>query len=96
MKEHSDTSSGVHSRAALKVIPMDAQAKGEVERLLTSLVQGQGIAFVESQGGHLQKGVVDMAFPKFGLLWVLGELGERKLLDGAIHTFWSLDKPPMS
>lgn len=69
---------------------MDTQAKSEVERLLSSLVQGQDIAFIESQTGHLQKGVVDMAHPKFGLLWVLRELGERKLLDSAIHTFWPL------
>lgn len=75
---------------------MDAQTKTEVERLLSSLVQGQGIAFSESKGGHVQEGVVDLAFPKFGLLWILGQLGERKLLDSAIHMFWPLDKPPVS
>lgn len=61
----------------------------EIEVLL-SLAPGHLIA-VSDDAGQFWRGSVDATFPEHGFVWVFTDLGERKLLDIAVHTIWRLD-----
>jgi hypothetical protein len=37
-------------------------------------------------------GWVDMTFPEQGLVWIIRDFGERKLLDISKHTVWRADE----
>jgi hypothetical protein len=62
----------------------------EIEVLL-SLAPGHRIAVSDHGTGEFWRGSVDVTFPEHGFIWVFTDLGERKLLDVAIHTIWRLD-----
>lgn len=63
----------------------------EIEVLL-SLAPGHRIA-VGDDIGHFWRATVDVTFPEYAFVWVFTDLGERKLIDIAIHTVWRLDTP---
>ena len=64
----------------------------EVETFL-SLEPGHRIVALDHETGEVRRGWVDAPFPQHGFVWVFTELGERKLLDIALHTVWRPDTP---
>jgi hypothetical protein len=59
----------------------------EIEIFL-SLARGDRIAARDHETGALCCGRVDMTFPEHGFVWVITDVGERKLLDIGVHTIW--------
>lgn len=59
----------------------------EIEIFL-SLARGHRIAARDHETGALWRGWVDMPFPDHGFVWVITDVGERKLLDIGVHTVW--------
>ena len=59
----------------------------EIEVFL-SLARGHRIAVRDHETGALWYGRVDMTFPDHGFVWVITDVGERKLLDVGVHTIW--------
>lgn len=57
----------------------------EIEIFL-SLAPGHCIAVRDHETGALWLGWVDMTFPENGFVWVITDVGERKLLDAGVHT----------
>ena len=53
-----------------------------------SLALGHCIAVRDPETGALWTGRVDMTFPENGFVWVITDVGERKLLDIGVHTIW--------
>ncbi len=64
----------------------------EIESFL-SLAPGHRIAVRDHETGALRRGWVDMTFPEHGFVWVMTDIGERKLLEIGVHTVWQLDRP---
>lgn len=62
----------------------------EVESFL-SLSHGHRVTVRDHETGELWRGSVDLTFPEHGFVWVFTNLGERKLLDIAVHTVWRSD-----
>ena len=67
--------------------PKDCPTRCEVQAFL-SLAPGHRIIFMDHETGVVQRGVVDAPFPERAFVWVVTDLGERKLLDIALHTVW--------
>lgn len=63
----------------------------EIEIFL-SLARGHRIAARDHETGALWRGRVDMSFPDHGFVWVITDVGERKLLDIGVHTVWLPDQ----
>lgn len=57
----------------------------EIEVFL-SLSPGDPVAVRDHETGALWRGRVDMTFPDHGFVWVITDVGERKLLDIGVHT----------
>ena len=70
----------------------DFLSRCEVEAFLF-LEPGHRVFVLVHETGEVWRGVVDLPFPERGLMWVVTDLGERKLLDIGLHTFWQLDSP---
>jgi hypothetical protein len=56
--------------------------------IFLSLARDHDIAVRDHQTGAFWRGRVDMPFPEHGFVWVITDLGERKLLSIALHTVW--------
>ncbi|WP_156945015.1 hypothetical protein [Arthrobacter sp. I3] len=65
----------------------DCPTRCEVEAFL-SLAPGHRIVFMDHETGVVRRGVVDVTYPERAFVWVVTDLGERKLLDIAVHTVW--------
>lgn len=63
----------------------------EIEIFL-SLARCQHIAVRDHETGATWRGWVDTTFPDHGFVWVITEVGERKLLDIGGHTVWRPDE----
>lgn len=63
----------------------------EIETFL-SMARGHRIAVRDHETGALWRGRVDMTFPDHGFVWVITDVGERKLLDINVHTVWRPDQ----
>lgn len=79
-------------RAALNAAPgknglKESLTECEIEVFL-SLARGDRIAVRDHETGALWRGRVDTPFPDHGFVWVITDLGERKLLDIGVHTIW--------
>ncbi|WP_223988140.1 hypothetical protein [Arthrobacter sp. NicSoilB8] len=70
--------------------PKDSLTTCEVEAFLL-LAPGHRIVALDHETGEVWRGSVDVPFPEHGLVWVVTDLGERKLLDIAMHTVWRPD-----
>ena len=57
-----------------------------------SLARGHRITVRDHETGALWRGWVDMPFPEHGFVWVITDVGERKLLDIGVHTVWRPDQ----
>lgn len=55
------------------------------------LAPGHRIVLLVHETGEVRRGWVDLPFPEHGFVWVVTDLGERKLLDIALHTVWRSD-----
>jgi hypothetical protein len=78
--------------AALHAVPRknglkESLTECEIEIFL-SLARGHRIAVRDHETGALWRGRVDMPFPDHGFVWVITDVGERKLLDIGVHTIW--------
>lgn len=60
--------------------------------IFLSLARGHRIAVRDHETGALWCGLVDMTFPDHGFVWVITDVGERKLLDIGVHTVWRPDE----
>lgn len=60
--------------------------------IFLSLARGHRIAAIDHETGALWRGWVDMTFPEHGFVWVITDVGERKLLDIGVHTVWRPDQ----
>lgn len=76
--------------AAGRIGPKDSLTRCEVEAFLL-LAPGHRVAALDHETGEIRRGSVDAVFPEHGLVWVVTDLGERKLLDIALHTVWPTD-----
>ena len=56
--------------------------------IFLSLAPGHLIAVRDHETGAVWGGWVDMTFPEHGFVWVITDVGERKLLDIGVHTIW--------
>lgn len=63
----------------------------EIEVFL-SLAGGHRIVSRDRETGVLWRGRVDMTFPEHGFVWIITDIGERKLLDIGVHTVWRPDE----
>lgn len=68
----------------------DSLTRCEVEAFLL-LAPGHRIVALDHETGEVRRGWVDAPFPEHGFVWVVTDLGERKLLDIALHTVWRPD-----
>jgi hypothetical protein len=70
--------------------PKDSLTRCEVEAFLL-LAPGHRIMVLDHQTGEVRRGLVDATFPERGFVWAVTDLGERKLLDIALHSVWQPD-----
>jgi hypothetical protein len=82
--------------AALDAVPRrnglkESLTECEIEIFL-SLARGHRIAVRDHETGALWGGRVDMTFPEHAFVWVITDVGERKLLDIGVHTVWRPDQ----
>lgn len=70
----------------------DSLTRCEVDAFLL-LAPGHPIILLVHETGEVRRGWVDVPFPEHGIVWVVTDLGERKLLDIALHTVWRSDVP---
>ena len=54
--------------------------------IFLSLTRGHRVAVRDRETGALLRGRVDMTFPEHGFVWVVTDVGERKLLDIGVLT----------
>ena len=89
------------ARCSLRAAALDAAwgRNGSKESLteceteiFLSLARGHRIIVRDHETGALWHGRVDMTFPEHGFVWVITDVGERKLLDIAVHTVWRPDQ----
>ncbi|MGO4807772.1 hypothetical protein AB4089_21925 [Arthrobacter sp. 2MCAF15] len=82
--------------AALDAAPRRNGSKASLTECETeiflSLARGHRIVVRDHETGALWGGRVDMTFPDHGFVWVITDVGERKLLDIAVHTVWRPDE----
>lgn len=71
----------------------DTLKRREAEAFLL-LEPGHRVVVLDHETGHVWHGSVDTPFPELGFVWVFAELGERKLVDIALHTVWCPDALP--
>ena len=86
---------------SLRTVALDAApGKNGLKESLTeceteiflSLARGHHIAVRDHETGALWRGRVDLTFPDHGFVWVITDVGERKLLDIGVHTIWRPDQ----
>ncbi len=71
--------------------PKDSLTTCEVESFLL-LAPGHRVVVIDHETGEVRRASVDAIFPEQGFVWVVTDLGERKLLDIALlHTVWRPD-----
>lgn len=70
--------------------PRDSLTRCESEIFLT-LASGDRIAVKDHETGAFCLGQVDMTFPEHGFVWIITDLGERKLLDISVQSVWPTD-----
>ncbi|WP_248761091.1 hypothetical protein [Pseudarthrobacter sp. SSS035] len=70
--------------------PKDSLTTCEVESFLL-LAPGHRVVVIGHETGEVRRASVDAIFPQQGFVWVVTDLGERKLLDIALHTVWRPD-----
>lgn len=70
----------------------DSLTRCEVESFL-SLARGHGVVVRDHETGERWHGSIDVIFPEQGFVWVLTDLGERKLFDTSVHTVLRSDTP---
>ena len=70
--------------------PKDSLTRCEVEAF-PFLAPGHRIVVLDHETGEIRRGSVDAVFPHHGFVSMLTDLGERKLLDIALHTVWRSD-----
>ncbi|MDD1478739.1 hypothetical protein [Arthrobacter sp. H16F315] len=56
--------------------------------IFLSLVRGDRVVVRDHETGALWGGWIDMTFSDHGFIWVITDVGERKLLDIGVHTLW--------
>lgn len=61
-------------------------------KIFLSLARGHRIALRDHETGELLSGWVDLTFPDHGFVWVITDIGERKLLSMGVHTVWRPDQ----
>jgi hypothetical protein len=82
--------------AALNARPRNNRLKESLTecetKIFLSLEGGQHIAVRDHETGATWREWVDTTFPDHGLVWVITDVGERKLLDIDVHTVWRSDQ----
>lgn len=68
----------------------DSLTRCEIEIFLT-LASGDRVAVKDHETGAFCQGAVDMTFPEHGIVWIITDLGERKLLDISVQSVWPTD-----
>lgn len=60
--------------------------------IFLSLAPGHRVAVRNHDAGALWRGWVDVTFPDQGFVWVITDVGERKLFDIRVHTVWRAEQ----
>lgn len=70
--------------------PKESLTRCEVDAFLL-LAPGHRVVVLDHDTGEVRHGAVDEPFPQHGFVWLVTDLGERKVFDIALHTIWPQD-----